>query len=283
MSAKSFFKSVPPKLVHSFHVTKGRTVEIWTTTCIATNFRKEQCSDHILVNPSNPQLSGVSNFPYFPRGGPVPSKQPVTMHKDWQPLGFVSSWGGMEVGNGMLYPVSVVDGLVHLHGGWRLRLECTWHRLKAKVLGREACCPVGTAVMTSAGNDRLATSYEAVIHTTPPFYQHDANPLDTLRRCYYSALDVAYSSRTVKEGKALRLAFPLLGSGARGFPKEIAMQVASTSCVKWCNSSASTRSSHIHHQHSNDCHLTLVFGLLEEKHAEQMAGFVETAIKRHTP
>ena len=31
---------------------------------------------HILINPANPQLSGVSQFPYFPRGGPVPKKFP---------------------------------------------------------------------------------------------------------------------------------------------------------------------------------------------------------------
>ncbi len=33
-------------------------------------------------------------------GGPVPALKPKSMHKDWQPLGFVSNWGGMDVGDG---------------------------------------------------------------------------------------------------------------------------------------------------------------------------------------
>ena len=44
------------------------------------------------------------------------------MYAGWQPLGYVSSWGGMEVGQGMLYATSVVDGLVHQLGGWKVGL-----------------------------------------------------------------------------------------------------------------------------------------------------------------
>lgn len=33
-------------------------------------------------------------------GGPVPSLKPKSMHKDWQPLGYVTQWGGMDVGDG---------------------------------------------------------------------------------------------------------------------------------------------------------------------------------------
>ena len=98
-----------------------RSIEVWATPCIVTCFGQEslaQCS--ILLNPANPQLSGVSQFPYFPRGGPVPSSDIKTMHKDWQPLGHVSSWGGMEVGSGMMYAVSVIDGLVHQLGGMEI-------------------------------------------------------------------------------------------------------------------------------------------------------------------
>ena len=36
----------------------------------------------------------------FDSGGPVPKDTVNTMHAAWQPLGFVSNWGGMEVGNG---------------------------------------------------------------------------------------------------------------------------------------------------------------------------------------
>ena len=30
----------------------------------------------------------------------------------------------MDVGNGIIYPISVVDGLVYQLGGWKLKLEC---------------------------------------------------------------------------------------------------------------------------------------------------------------
>jgi hypothetical protein len=129
ISKALYYKSyIPPKLVHSLVVgnegaaarTKNiqRRIEIWTTNCIVNNFGKTTIANcSILINPSNAELSGVSNFTYFPRGGPVPEKISSSMHRDWQPLGYVSNWGGMEVGNGMLYPVSVVDGLVHQLGG----------------------------------------------------------------------------------------------------------------------------------------------------------------------
>eukprot|EP00568_Trieres_chinensis_P013803 CAMPEP_0183294958 /NCGR_PEP_ID=MMETSP0160_2-20130417/3089_1 /TAXON_ID=2839 ORGANISM="Odontella Sinensis, Strain Grunow 1884" /NCGR_SAMPLE_ID=MMETSP0160_2 /ASSEMBLY_ACC=CAM_ASM_000250 /LENGTH=132 /DNA_ID=CAMNT_0025456351 /DNA_START=36 /DNA_END=430 /DNA_ORIENTATION=- len=78
------------------------SIEVWSTTCVVTNFGLggagggPRCS--VLVNPANPDLCGVSNFPYFPRGGPVPKRKPnVEAHHI---MGYVSSWGGMEVGTG---------------------------------------------------------------------------------------------------------------------------------------------------------------------------------------
>jgi hypothetical protein len=94
-----------------------RSVEVWSTTCIVTNFGgggetavshdtnhkngdndvhvdEEELSQtahpncSILINPSNPQLSGVQNFPYFPKGGPVPAAEVKSFSsKNWQPLG----------------------------------------------------------------------------------------------------------------------------------------------------------------------------------------------------
>jgi len=74
--SKAFYKpSVAPTLRHSLPVgnkSKSKVaaiIEIWNTTCIVTNFglstRSPKCT--VLINPANPQLSGVSNFPYFPR------------------------------------------------------------------------------------------------------------------------------------------------------------------------------------------------------------------------
>ena len=108
--SKAFYKSrtTKPQLLAKFfgHHHNSRTkksIEIWTTPCIVNQFGKNQkdtSACNVLINPSNPELSGVSNFPYFPRGGPVPKLKPKSMHKDWQPLGYVSNWGGMEVGDG---------------------------------------------------------------------------------------------------------------------------------------------------------------------------------------
>lgn len=92
MVSKAWYKSAAPRLIGKFTNTSSsrkKAVEIWTTTCILTNFGK-QCrhnsenisNDHqqqplmTLINPANPNLSGPNAFPYFPRGGPQPKVQP---------------------------------------------------------------------------------------------------------------------------------------------------------------------------------------------------------------
>jgi O-acetyl-ADP-ribose deacetylase (regulator of RNase III) len=263
MTSKAFYKSsVVPQLVHRVSsASGGRALEIWTTTCIVTNFgktAKTACS--VLVNPSNPELSGVKNFPYFPRGGPVPKGKPSTMHTDWQPLAYVSNWGGMEVGNGMLYPISVVDGFVHQLGGWKLEAECAWKRMTAS----GEACPIGTAVQTSAGGDRLSEEYDSIIHTTPPFFLHDKDPETKLRSCYESALGIAFR----RSDGPLRVALPLLGSGARGFPRDVAINVASKACLDWCSSVDENAGERKGEQ-------VVVFGLLESELAEKFAERIE--------
>jgi O-acetyl-ADP-ribose deacetylase (regulator of RNase III) len=281
MSSKSFFKTATPKLIYRL-ARGGRALEVWTTTCIVTNFGKETaaaCS--ILINPSNPELTGVKNFPYFPRGGPVPKENPKSMHKDWQPLGFVSAWGGMDVGTGMLYSVSVVDGLVHQLGGWKLEAECTWKRMTSS---SDKACPIGSAVLTTAGDDRLKEQYNAIIHTTPPFFQHDADPELKLHKCYESAVGLAFAAPDTDTdgsggggGVPVRVATPLLGSGARGFPYEVAMEVASEACVKWCHGSG-TNSDTVSDE-KKAAEQTLVFGLLEEDLAENFSEMIKQKSK----
>ena len=51
---------------------RKRRIEVYITSCIVTNFSLNECSKKILINPANQDLSGVSNFSYFPKGGPVP-------------------------------------------------------------------------------------------------------------------------------------------------------------------------------------------------------------------
>jgi O-acetyl-ADP-ribose deacetylase (regulator of RNase III) len=248
----------------------SRSIEIWTTPCIVTNFghRKHPfvhtttgCqlseaaaaapankeSKWILVNPCNAGLTGCRNFPYFPRGGPVPEESVSSaVHRDWQPLGYVSQWGGMNVGDGMMYAVSVVDGLVHQMGGWKLQAELEWIRVLRTTARHQAACPIGSAVATSAGNDTLAMNYDAIIHTTPPFYKHDANPEVGLSKCYSSILERAFKKAPDRSAlskffatdssdmpTATKVAVPLLGSGARGFPVDVACQIAVQALQPW--------------------------------------------------
>lgn len=264
MSTAFYKRSTAPYLVQSFSSPRthgSAIVQVWNTTCVVTNFGKSilpilkssvlarkivygndvDCDDIItvLVNPGNPQLSGVRNFPYFPRGGPVPNTSPRSMHKNWQPLGYVSQWGGMEVGEGMLYPVSVVDGLVHQLGGWKLKLECDF---TTSIFNDK--CPVGTATHTRAGGDDLQRHYDYIVHTSPPFFEsinnntktntYDNDPVEDLSKCYQSSIGLATSSTGFAHSTSLIfLCCPLLGAGARGFPYDDAIQVAAKESYNW--------------------------------------------------
>lgn len=250
MSTAFFKSSVKPELVHSILRQSGhRSVEIWTTTCIVTNFRTANCT--ALINPANPQLSGVKKFTYFPRGGPVPDTV-TTMHKDWQPLGHVSAWGGMEVGSGMCYPVSVIDGLVHQLGGWKFDAEC---RFKQMVAINSDACPLGEAVTTSAGDGKLKEEYDLIVHTAPPFYNFHETPEELLFRCYKNAFGVGIDKQHQ------RIATALIGAGCRGFPETAAVDVAGTATAQWLEQQGKKG--------------TIVFGLLEPKHAEDLVESID--------
>lgn len=128
----------------------------------------------------------------------------------------------MEVGTGMMFPVSVVDGLVHQLGGMRLEVEC---RFKQAMAGGGEACPVGQVVLTSAGG--LKPAYEVIVHTTPPFFKHDSDPTNNLRSCYKNSLQAAFTR------KHSRVACPLLGAGARGFAEPSAVDVAIEMTKQW--------------------------------------------------
>ena len=257
MSTRLFKPSLKPELLHKLSGgVSNRSIEIWNTTCIVTNFGVSRAQTTALINPSNPQLSGVRNFPYFPRGGPVPNERPMSMHKDWQPLGYVSQWGGMEVGTGMLFPVSVVDGLVHQWGGWKLDMECRWEGFMAKnAAGEQEACPVGSAVLTSAGYGNLRREYDNIVHTTPPFYSFHDEPHYHLKLCYQRAMAKAFCSHR-------RVATPLLGAGARGFPTAVAIEIAAETIHEWC-------------QEESAIEQCIVFGLLETRHADDLINQLE--------
>jgi O-acetyl-ADP-ribose deacetylase (regulator of RNase III) len=177
---------------------------------------------------------------YESRGGPTP-KEPFsgfTSHRKWQPLGYVSQWGGMEIGSEMLYPVSVVDGMVHQLGGWPLRFEI--EKLPAYDHDKRIKCPLGEAVVTSSCSryfklsSRLYQEYSYIVHTSPPFFNHchTGDPSKVLRLCYRDSLTKA-SDLTDTSTERVAVAVPLLGAGARGFPVEVAAEIAASETVHW--------------------------------------------------
>ncbi len=224
-------------------------VEVWDTTCVVTNMASPYVSDcPVLINPANPRLSGVSAFPYFPRGGPEPATE-FKPSKDAHPImGYVSQWGGMEVGQGMMFPANVVDGLVHQLGGRQLQSACQ-ERLRDLRIDR---IEEGQALATPAvGNLATSTDFRYIVHTVPPFFDQTDNSL--LAACYRNSLELAStlaqtalntSGRRDVHGQGdsvlldcdhnqVRVACPLLGAGCRGFPLQEAVDVAARSLVDW--------------------------------------------------
>jgi O-acetyl-ADP-ribose deacetylase (regulator of RNase III) len=242
-------------------------IEVWDTTCVVTNFGLKdsttpktsnsntasawssppRCS--ILINPANPNLSGVSDFPYFPKGGPQPTRPAA---KDAHHImGYVTQWGGMDVGQGMMFAANVVDGLVHQLGGKELQHELSL------VGSSPGSCPEGMAVWTRVPEStELRSHYEAIVHTVPPFYGHSDHAL--LEKCYQSSLQLIQEHATSiastfeddddddqQQGTSnsrttIRVACPLLGAGCRGFPSGEAMERAAAVLVDACHATAAT-------------------------------------------
>ena len=165
----------------------------------------------------------------------------------------------------MMYPVSVIDGLVHQLGGWRLQLECAQLPV---IQNNDEKCPIGYAVKTSNGNKELLNEFDYIIHTTPRFYSHyDGNPIDALEQCYKNSLDLAFSSSGDKP--EIRVACPILGSGARGFPMNVAMQVAAKTSLKWIQGELNTSNE------KSSAGRTLAFGFLEPKDANEFKAMLQ--------
>ena len=99
-----------------------------------------------------------------------------------------------------------LDAQIHRAAGPGLRREC----------GTLPGLRIGQAALTGA----YGLPCRAILHTVAPWWTGRAEELEGLRRCYRSTLALALAND-------LRdLAFPLIGSGTRGFPKETVLQIA---------------------------------------------------------
>jgi O-acetyl-ADP-ribose deacetylase (regulator of RNase III) len=105
-----------------------------------------------------------------------------------------------------------VDGAIHRRGGPAILAECRELRAGAYREG----LPAGQAVATTAGD--LPARW--VIHTVGPLYNPAIDQSEVLRSCYSRSLAVA------DELGAASVAFPLISSGAFGWPVEDAVRQA---------------------------------------------------------
>jgi O-acetyl-ADP-ribose deacetylase (regulator of RNase III) len=107
-----------------------------------------------------------------------------------------------------------VDGAIHRKGGPAILEECRRLRQTRFLDG----LPAGDAVATTAGD--LPARW--VIHTVGPLYNPALDQSAVLRSCYERSLAVA------DELGATTVAFPLISSGAFGWPVEDAVRQALT-------------------------------------------------------
>lgn len=119
----------------------------------------------------------------------------------------------VNAANRALLPGTGVDGALRAAAG----PELTQHTARLPPLD------VGQAVITPGYNLRA----RFIIHTAAPIYSaaKDEDALaDGLAHCYASALMVAHSNnlRTI--------AFPCLGTGVYGWPRELACEIALGAC-----------------------------------------------------
>ena len=109
-----------------------------------------------------------------------------------------------------------VDGAIHMAAGPKLLEECR------ELNG----CAIGQAKITSGYN--LPSPF--VIHTVGPIWQGGNHGEDRkLALCYYNSL------RLAKEYQLTTIAFPAISTGAYGYPKNRATQIALKTVCNYLN------------------------------------------------
>lgn len=99
-----------------------------------------------------------------------------------------------------------IDKKIHEAGGDLLKKECEEY----------GHCDFGDAVLTNAYN--LPCKY--IIHTVGAFWRDNNDDLEIIKSCYANCLMLA------KEEKLKSIAFPLIGTGAFGCPKDLVVNIA---------------------------------------------------------
>lgn len=120
----------------------------------------------------------------------------------------------VNAANSTLLGGAGVDGAIHNSGGPEILEDCRNLRHREYPAG----LPTGEAVITRAGN--LPARH--VIHTVGPIYgQHGGREAELLAACYQNSLILAAKHHLTS------IAFPAISTGAYGYPRAEAGQVAS--------------------------------------------------------
>jgi O-acetyl-ADP-ribose deacetylase (regulator of RNase III) len=132
----------------------------------------------------------------------------------------------VNAANSTLLGSGGVDGAIHRAGGPEILAACQEVRRTRYPDG----LPTGEAVMTSAG--RLPARY--VIHTVGPVKGMDHHrDVELLAACYRDCLALAVQHGLVS------IAFPSVSTGAYGYPKAEAAEIASRAIATFLNADSS--------------------------------------------
>lgn len=124
-----------------------------------------------------------------------------------------------------------VDGAIHRRGGPALTEACAELRRKRYQGG----LPVGEAVLTTAGN--LPARF--VVHTVGPIWGSDEPAAKLLASCYRKSIELV-------DAEGLQsISFPAISTGAYGYPKDRAAQVASKAIADALGKAHSVRAVHL--------------------------------------
>ena len=104
-----------------------------------------------------------------------------------------------------------VDGAIHRAGGPAILAECQ------EIRARQGGCPVGEAVITTAGD----LPSQKVIHTVGPVWRGGLNNEESLlANAYRNSLSLAF------QHQLYQVAFPNISTGVYHFPKSLAADIA---------------------------------------------------------